>query len=363
MSKTLTDKASFNFIRYANCWEDADILLKGLAPKHGSRILSVASAGDNSFSLLTTHPEIVVAADISEVQLWLVELKRTAFQQLAYHELLGFLGFTASNERTKIFHELKSFLSKGCSNYFETNLQLIENGIISQGKFEKYFQAFSKKVLPWIHSAKTIDELIAVKTEAEQKLFYTKQWNTWRWRLLFKIFFSKYIMGRFGRDPEFMKEVDQHVGKTIFKQAEKHLQKVDAQNNWILHYNLKGNFGHLLPHYVRPENFDVIKSNLDRLHITTGYAHDVAKQYGQFHCMNLSNIFEYMSKAEFTTVAAQLLDATEPGGRLAYWNLMVPRKIAAEFPERAAYCKEVSSQLSAADKGFFYHCFVIDEIK
>ncbi|MGV2481690.1 UNVERIFIED_CONTAM: DUF3419 family protein, partial [Salmonella enterica subsp. enterica serovar Weltevreden] len=40
----------FNLIRYANCWEDADILSEALDIPTGKRILSIASAGDNSFS-------------------------------------------------------------------------------------------------------------------------------------------------------------------------------------------------------------------------------------------------------------------------------------------------------------------------
>ncbi|MFL5754490.1 MAG: DUF3419 family protein, partial [Bacteroidia bacterium] len=48
MKEQLTERVNFEFIRYANCWEDADVLLEGLAPKNGGRILSIASAGDNS---------------------------------------------------------------------------------------------------------------------------------------------------------------------------------------------------------------------------------------------------------------------------------------------------------------------------
>ena len=362
MSASQNHKAAFNFIRYANCWEDADILLQGLQPTEGSRIFSIASAGDNSFSLLTTHPEIVVAADINPTQLNLTELKKTAYQNLGYEELLGFLGFTASSERKKIFDALKQNLSIDCRNYFEANLHLITNGIISQGKFEKYFQVFSQKILPWIHSTKTIDGLIAEKTPEEQKVFYAEHWNTWRWKLLFKFFFSRYVMGRFGRDPSFLKEVDQPVGMAIFNQSEKHLQSVLAQNNFILYYNLKGNFGNMLPHYMRPENYKVIKSNLERLHLQLGYAHDIAGRFGSFQCMNLSNIFEYMNRETFTIAAHQLLLAMKQGGRLAYWNLMVPRRIAQQFPERAAYCEQLSSQLTSADKGFFYISFIIDEV-
>ena len=90
----LTQLVNFGIIRYANCWEDADILLEGLSPAKGSKILSIGSAGDNSFSLLTTDPEIVVAVDVNEIQLFLIELKRACFLNLEREETLAFLGFT-----------------------------------------------------------------------------------------------------------------------------------------------------------------------------------------------------------------------------------------------------------------------------
>ncbi len=54
MSEVLIQKVDFNIIRYANCWEDADILLEGLSPAEGSKILSIGSAGDNSFSTINS---------------------------------------------------------------------------------------------------------------------------------------------------------------------------------------------------------------------------------------------------------------------------------------------------------------------
>ena len=35
----------------------------------------------------------------------------------------------------------------------------------------------------------------------ERRAFYDEQWDTWRWRLLFRVFFSRFVMGRLGRDP------------------------------------------------------------------------------------------------------------------------------------------------------------------
>ena len=56
-----------DYIRYANCWEDADVLIEGLKVQPGDRVLSIGSAGDNSFSLLVNDPELLVAFDINPI--------------------------------------------------------------------------------------------------------------------------------------------------------------------------------------------------------------------------------------------------------------------------------------------------------
>ncbi|MCF0069471.1 BtaA family protein [Dyadobacter sp. CY261] len=363
MSKTaLTDRVDFGIIRYANCWEDADVLLAGLSPERGSKILSIGSAGDNSFSFLATDPAMVVAVDVNQIQLFLIELKKVCIQNLEREETLAFLGFTPSDSREKCFKSLKRQLSSAAATYWELNLPVIASGVIHQGKFEKYFQLFSAKILPWIHSRRIVNELFAPKSQPEQTDFYQNKWNTWRWRLLFRIFFSKYVMGKYGRDPEFQKQIQGSVSQFIFGRAERQLASVAAQDNFMLRYTLTGDFDGLLPHYLRKENYPEIRANIERLHLKQGYAQAAVADYGQFHCMNLSDIFEYMDVDLFRQTAKSLLDGMENGGKFAYWNLMVPRKISAIMPESVAQMEAESTRLAAMDKGFFYKEFIIEKV-
>ena len=357
----LTEKVAFDIIRYANCWEDAAVLLRGLNPDPGSKILSIGSAGDNSFSLLITQPELVVAVDVNPIQLFLIELKRAAIQELSYEEVLQFLGFRPCKDRLQFFDQIKQILSPDCLLYWEQHREQLNAGIITQGKFEGYFQLFVRRILPWIHTQKRVEALLAPKSAAEQKAYYEKRWDTWRWRFLFKLFFSKTIMGRYGRDPEFLKEVEVSVGKTIYTKAGNHLRNPLAQRNFMLRYTLTASFGELLPHYLQPEHFPIVKANLDKLQLVQGYAEDAINQHGTFRYMNLSNIFEYMNPELFHQTAKQLVDSLEKGGRLAYWNLLVPRHIANEFPAEMIALEESSAELSANDNGFFYNQFLVDE--
>lgn len=362
MSQDLKKRVNFEIIRYANCWEDADILLEGLAPKKGSKLLSVGSAGDNSFSLLTTSPDSVVAVDINTTQLHLIELKKACFKILAHQEMLAFLGFLPADNRLAIFEKVQPFLeTEAARSYWQDNLPTLQNGVIFQGKFEKYFRFFALKILPFIHSKKTVEALLSPKTNEEQASFYQKKWDTWLWKLFFRVFFSKYVMGKYGRDPEFLKWVQVPVSQYIYEKAETHLQSVFAQHNFILHFNLTGTFGDKLPHYARPENFELIKQNIDKLHIQEGYAQEAINRYGKFDGMNLSNIFEYMDNALFTQTAQALVEGLEKDGKVAYWNLMVPRQMSKVLPTQLTYEQEVSLRLSRQDKGFFYNQFFVEK--
>lgn len=354
-------QADFSILRYSNCWEDADILLEGLGPREGSRILSVASAGDNSFSFLVSKPEMVVAVDVNKIQLYLVALKKATIQALSHDETLAFLGFRKSEDRVFLFKKISSLLDAESCAYWEKNLNLIEEGIIHQGKFERYFQLFCHKILPWIHSRKTTELLLTPKSLAAQNDFYHNHWNTWRWRLLFKIFFGKYIMGKYGRAPEFLKEVKIAVAPYIFKKAEAQLQSLSAQSNYILRYNLLADFGNVLPHYLQLENFKLIKSNIQRLQIRQGFIENMDGEFGKFDCMNLSNIFEYMNQETFRKSAGKLIRLCKPNGKMAYWNLMVPRIMSGIFPEEINFLEDLSLRLSAKDKGFFYKQFIVEQ--
>ena len=353
------ENVSADYIRYANCWEDADILCDGLSLKQGSKILSIASAGDNTFSLLTANPELVVAADLNSAQLNLMRLKIAAISELNHQEYLEFSGFTEGIKRVETYLKIRPVLNTEAKHFWDSKQEAIEAGIIFCGKFERYFSLFHEKILPFIHRKKTIFQLFENKIESEQLKFYSEKWNNLSWRLLFKIFFSKTVMGRFGRDPAFLKEVNVPVGQFIYEKAQQHLSSVDCQKNYFLSYILRGTFENGLPHYARSDNYEVIKANLSQLKLEKNYAQQAAKKYGLFDHLNLSNIFEYMNNEVFKSVGEDFAKLTKSGSSIAYWNLMVSRKLNKVLPEYFVLDNLKSSELGRVDKGFFYGDFNI----
>ena len=70
-----------------------------------------------------------------------------------------------------------------------------------------------------------------------------------------------------------------------------------------------------------------------------------------------------MDQIKFAATAEALLKGTEKNSKLAYWNLMVQRRVSEIFPEKVQYEKELSLDLTKRDKGFFYNQCIIDKIK
>ena len=350
------EKVNHHYLRYANCWEDADLLRAGLQVRTGDRVLSIGSAGDNSFSLLVDDPELLVAVDVNAVQLKLIALKRAAFEVLDYEDFLRFLGFHPCSYRLRLLRCLRPVMSEEDFQYWHRQPERIERGILFSGKFERYFASFRRFVLPLIHGRERVDQLLTSKSESEQIDFFERHWNNHRWRGLFRVFFGKTMMGLLGRDPAFLREVRVPVGEFILGRAAAHLRSAACQWNYFLRFILTGNFGEQLPHYARAENFDPIRTRLSRLQLHEGLAESCFERFGQFDRFNLSNIFEYMSPPVFQRVSENLAANAAPSARFAYWNLMVPRRMSEVLPGLG----ELPAEGLPVDRGFFYRRFRVE---
>ena len=362
MTERIEDRARFDLIRYANVWEDADLLCAALRPAPGKRMLSIASAGDNAFALLAEGAE-VVAADLSPAQIALVDLKRAAIRRLGHAETLAFLGARPSLDRRPVYEDLERDLSERTRDFWREHPEDVADGVIHHGKFEWYFQLFRERVLPLVHRRSTVLELFRERDEAGRVRFYEETWDTWRWRLLFRIFFSRFAMGRLGRDPEFFRYVEGSVAERLLGRTRYAVTVLPPHANPYIDYILTGGFGHALPRYLRPEVFTAVKKGIDRLTLFEGPIEEAAMAHrGEgFDGFNLSDIFEYIDPENSVAIYGRLLDTSRTGARFAYWNLLVPRRLAASFSGRVRPLDAEAAELFARDQAFFYSAFVLEE--
>lgn len=356
--------ADFNLIRYAQVWEDADILLEALDINEEDNILSIASAGENALSLLAKNPKKVYAIDLNQNQIICTEFKIVCYKYLNYDECMKLIGVFECNNRVELYDKIKNNLSENARQYFDNNKEVLNQGIIHVGKFENYFHIFAKKVLPLIHSKKIRDELLKDKTRQERIDFYNKKWDNLRWKLLFRIFFSRTVMGKLGRDKAFFRYVNVNVAEHILKRTKFAFTELNTSENSYLYYIFNGKFDKALPFAYRKENFNKIKENIDKIillpeSIETFIDRDEVDYISKY---NLSDIFEYMSDEQMCKIVEKIFTKSHSGTKIAYWN-MLANKQASKYFDNLEFKEKKSKELFEKDKAFFYSKFILEEIK
>jgi S-adenosylmethionine-diacylglycerol 3-amino-3-carboxypropyl transferase len=360
-SAEIATKADFSRIRYAQVWEDADILTEALAVGPDDDVLSIASAGDNVLSLAAAGPRRVVAVDLSPAQLACLALRIAAFRTLDHGDILGLVGSRSSASRTALYRACRSALDPASREFWDDRPRVIESGIGAGGKFESYFRLFREFALPLVHSQATVGRLLGHREPAERAAFYDRTWNTWRWRAMFRVFFSRTVMGALGRDPSFFRFVEGSVADRILARTQHALAVLDPSENPYLHWILTGTHGEALPHYLREENFAAVRANLDAIVPRLGAIESALD--GAFTKFNLSDVFEYLPPDAGRELMRRLLDAAAPGARMAYWNMLAPRRGAEWMPEKLMPLGDLAADLFARDRAFFYSAFLVEEVR
>lgn len=358
-------RADFSDIRYAQVWEDADVLLAGLDVQPGDVCLSIASAGDNALALLTRRPSRVIALDLSPAQLACLEVRVAAYRSLSHPELLELIGSRPSARRRELYARCRKAMGEEARRFWDGRQAAVENGIGSAGKFERYFELFRRRVLPLVHGRRTVLALLEPRPLEERRRFYAERWDTWRWRLLFRVFFSRAVMGRMGRDPEFFRYVEEEVAGPILRRTRHALTELDPADNPYVHWILTGTHGAALPCALRPEHFDAIRDGLDRLEwhcrsveeFLEGSSGPSPDRY------NLSDLFEYVSVEHYHRMLELIVRRSRPGARLAYWNMLAPRRRPDRLASTLHPLDDLAAALHRADRAFFYSAFRVEQVQ
>jgi S-adenosylmethionine-diacylglycerol 3-amino-3-carboxypropyl transferase len=326
--------------------------------------VSIASAGDNALALLTGDPARVIALDLSAAQLACLELRVAAYRTLAHPELLELVGSRPSARRVELFDRCRPALGEAGRAFWDGRRAAIGRGIGSLGKFERYFELFRTRVLPLVHSSRTVKELLRPRPLEDRRRFYDDRWDTWRWRLLFHVFFSRTVMGRLGRDPEFFRYVEGNVAASILTRTRHALRELDPSENPYVHWILTGTHGEALPCALRYEHFDTIRNRLDRLEWRCESLEELLERSSgeSFDRFNLSDLFEYVSVEHYHRVLEAIVRRSRSGARLAYWNMLAPRYRPDHFGDRLRPLDDLASRLHACDRAFFYSAFRIEEV-
>jgi S-adenosylmethionine-diacylglycerol 3-amino-3-carboxypropyl transferase len=358
-----------NLIRYSQCWEDTDLLLEHAGNLQDKKILSIASAGDNSLALLSGNPQNLVAIDLCRAQIAVTWLKVIAMRHLEREDFIAFIGAAPSSERQRlaIYDAIRgdTRLPARYRQYLDDRRKMISRGIIHSGKLERYF-ALYRRIVTFLHGQSLIDKACASLPLQVRLSFYQDEFCNLPYKMLQKAFFSTYCLKSLGRERAFFRYCSGDLAHMVAHRTRAALNNPQAHNNPYLYFILKGTYkdGSAMPFYLRKQNYDRIKANLDRLEIVESaldlYLGKHAENFQNFDLFNLSDIFEYMDSDESFRLSRLLADSSNRGARHIYWNMMVPRSMHA--PGLQSQTVLQADEEFAKIGSFFYRAFKVDVV-
>lgn len=364
--KKLRRKKVYEDILYANCWEDPQIDRKAFAIEHDDVIFSITSGGCNVLTFLLDNPKKVISLDLNPHQNYMLELKIAAFKILSYDELIQFIGVKDSGIRSQLYKTLRSELSTACLDYWDNHPDYIENGIIHSGRYERYMRLLGKTV-KFLFSYNLIDKFFNESDGQRRAAIYREEWNSMTWNVLKRILMSRFTMSLLF-DKAFFKYLEENFSfsnhfESKFKSA---LTQLPVRENYFLSYILRGKFDAEvgLPMYLRKENFQHIKKNLNKIEIITNscqkYFDSLPDNY--ISKFNFSNIFEWISEDEFKELLNTTIRVARDKAVLTYRNLLVHRERPLSLSSIINSQKETAEELHRQDLSFIYNNYVVEQI-
>lgn len=355
-------------LRYSTVWEDHQLLELGLDPRPGDDLLVIASAGDNVLNLLLREPRRIIAIDVNPAQIALAELQVAAISSLDHAEALRLLGWNpaSSEARVALYERTRSRLGEVSRAWWDDRLSMIEGGIVQSGRLERYIAAFRDRYFVNARDRAHVDAMLSATDLAAQCASATRV-LTAEFTRAFSEYFTAKSLGADGRDPSQMRFVASDIDVTahFLSRLTWVCTETPLAGNFYVERFLCGRMRdvELGPPYLRRDNFDRLRRLVSRVEILTGELSEYLTGIAPASLSHaaLSDVFEYLSVDATEYLAERLARAIRPGGRIAYWNLFVPRAAARATPQLRSL-DTLSARLWARDRAWFYRAFHVDEI-
>lgn len=355
----------FSNVLYSQCWEDPQIDREAFNIQKDDVVFSITSGGCNLLTFLMDDPKSVIALDLNPYQNYLLELKIAAFKFLSYEDMLEFVGVHKSKGRKKVYDSLKYSLSNEAYQYWNENIGKVERGIIHCGRYENYMKLL-RNCIRLLVTKRTIKKFFESEDKIERAKLYDRKWDTLRWELFTKVLLSKKTMSLLF-DKAFFKYLNDNFsfGDHFAEKTRRALTGLPIKQNYFLRYILLGNYNDdCLPYYLRKENFELIKSRLNRIQIITDSCDKFFRQLrdGSISKFNFTNIFEWISEDAFENLLNETTRVAKDEAVITYRNLLVSRERPESLSDHIITDKNLAEQLHKKDLSFIYNKYVVEKI-
>jgi S-adenosylmethionine-diacylglycerol 3-amino-3-carboxypropyl transferase len=344
---------------FTHNWEDPESDQAALKIKSGDTVFAISSGACNVLGFLLSDPETIYSIDINPAQSCILELKIAAIKALDFEEFIAFSGIKDHTNRAALYDKIKPFLSRETAVFWATRDKIIKEGFIMNGKYERFIR-IAGKFMTLLQGKNKVRKLFDEKSRQEQELYYDQVWNTKRFHYLFKIIFNKRILARRGLVADYFHFDDgsKSFAESFYNRSKKAFRDIPIQGNYFLSLYLLGRYRNEneVPAYLKKENYEIIKSRVDRIRSNTAEAQGWLDTMPDesINCFALSNICELMSEKDTYRLFTSVSRTGRKNARVIFRNLMIPREVPDDLKNLIVKDEILSKHIQFNDRSFVY---------
>ncbi|HET6701652.1 MAG TPA: DUF3419 family protein, partial [Gemmatimonadaceae bacterium] len=235
------------------------------------------------------------------------------------------------------------------------------------GRLDRFIGEFQREHLARIHPLSLLDRLFEMSDRDSRRRLVDFELYTPEFVAAFLDHFSRSALAGRGRHPEQFRYVaEMDVGRWFLDRLRWACTELPVRGNFHLERFLRGELRDAtwLPPYLEPSGFARLRALVDRVEVVTGdlESYLASREPETLTKAGLSDVFEYMSPDAAEHLFAALAGSLRGDGRIAYWNLFVPRESPPSLRDRIRPLSHLSRALSRRDRAWFYGAFHVDEV-
>jgi S-adenosylmethionine-diacylglycerol 3-amino-3-carboxypropyl transferase len=353
------DQVSLFKLVFTHNWEDPESDHAALKIADNDALVAITSGGCNVLGFLLFNPEVIYSIDINPAQSYVLELKIAAIKHLEFEDFILFAGLKEHNDRMSLYKSIKSFLSAEALIFWNSQHKILTEGFIMHGKYERFIKLASKFITV-LQGKKRVLGLLREKSKEEQEMYFDKVWNTRRFHYMFKILFNKRMLAKRGLVADYFHFDDgsKSFAESFYNRSKKAFRNIPVKGNYFLSLYLLGKYKseNEVPPYLKKENFDIIRSRVDRIKIITADAQGWIDSMPDksIDCFALSNICELMSDKDTNRLFTGVERTARNGARVIFRNLMIPRDVPDTLKDLIVKDEKLSRYIYDNDRSFVY---------
>ena len=365
---------------YNQIWEDPVVDLDALELKPHHRLITIASGGCNVLNYLVAGPAKIIAIDLNPNHVALAKLKLQALKELPdYESFFRFFGHAKDKENKASFDNfLAAKLDPETRKYWEKR-GLLRGRRINMFARNLYRFGLLGRFIGILHAlarlqGKRLEDILSAKTPEEQRAQFEKiiapLFDNRLVRFLSRMPVSYYGLGipPAQYDELVASAHDGNPVTTLRQRVERLACDFPIQENYFAWqafgrgYDIEGRSA--VPPYLKQENYETIKSRVDRVEILNVLMTDYleAQPARSLHRYVLLDAQDWMSTEQMTALWVQIdRTADDKDARVIFRTAgpdsPLPKKLPPSLLVHWEYHPEESRALHARDRSSIYGGF------